>query len=270
MTRAVKGSAILALPAVQELVAPAHWRAIDFISDLHLSAAMPATHAAWRGYLATTCADAVVMLGDVFELWVGDDARDSPFEQGCVKALAAAARDKPLFFMAGNRDFLLGPAMLAASGMQGLSDPTVLAAFGTRALLSHGDALCLADAPYQAFRQLVRSPAWQSDFLAEPLNERLRIASEIRAHSASRRQFDGDASADVDQPSAIAWLQATGAADFIHGHTHRPGSEALDSAHRRHVLSDWDLDAHERAEVLRWTAAGLQRLAPARAHLLGA
>ena len=267
MTLTANGSAILALPAVQEMVAPAHWRAIDFISDLHLSAAMPATHAAWRDCLANTCADAVVMLGDLFELWVGDDARDSPFEQSCVATLADAARHKPLFFMAGNRDFLLGPAMLAASGMQGLCDPTVLTAFGTRALLSHGDALCLDDAPYQAFRQLVRSPAWQSDFLAKPLAERLRIASEIRAHSASRREFDGAASADVDQPSAIAWLLATGAADFIHGHTHRPGSEPLDAVHTRHVVSDWDLDQHERAEVLRWTVAGLRRLAPAQAHL---
>ena len=269
MTLTANGSAILALPGVQELVAPAHWRAIDFISDLHLSAAMPATHAAWRDYLANTCADAVVMLGDLFELWVGDDARDSPFEQSCVATLTEAARDKPLFFMAGNRDFLLGPAMLAVSGMQGLSDPTVLTAFGTRALLSHGDALCLDDTPYQAFRQLVRSPAWQGEFLAKPLSERLRIASEIRAHSASRRQFDGAANADVDRPSAMAWLQDTGSADFIHGHTHQPGSEALGPAHRRHVLSDWDLDQHQRAEVLRWSAAGLKRVPPARAHMLG-
>ena len=261
---------MVALPAVQELVAPAHWRTVDFISDLHLSAAMPATYAAWCAYLANTCADAVVMLGDLFDLWVGDDARNAPFEQGCVKTLAEAALDKPLYFMAGNRDFLLGPAMLTASGMQGLSDPTVLTAFGTRALLSHGDMLCLDDVPYQAFRQLVRSPAWQRDFLAKPLTERLRVASEIRAHSASRRQFDGAAGADVDKPSALAWLHATAAADFIHGHTHRPGSEALDATHQRHVLSDWDLDAHQRAEVLRWTAAGVQRLAPARAHLSGA
>lgn len=258
---------MLALPAVQELVAPAHWRAIDFISDLHLSAAMPATHAAWRDYLAHTCADAVVMLGDLFELWVGDDARVQPFEQVCVQTLTHAARDKSLFFMAGNRDFLLGPAMLAASGLQGLSDPTALSAFGKRALLSHGDALCLDDTPYQAFRQLVRGADWQRDFLDKPLPQRLRVASEIRAHSASRRQFDGAANADVDQASAMAWLQRTGAADFIHGHTHRPGSEALDSTHMRHVLSDWDLDQHERAEVLRWSAAGLQRLPPERAHL---
>jgi UDP-2,3-diacylglucosamine hydrolase len=255
------------LPAVQTLAAPAHWRAIDFISDLHLSAAMPATHAAWRDYLARSSADAVVILGDLFELWVGDDARALPFEQACVQVLARAAANKPVYFMAGNRDFLLGAPMLADAGLQGLADPTLLSAFGTSVLLSHGDALCLDDVPYQAFRQLVRSPSWQAEFLAKPLTERQRIASDIRAHSQSRRAFDGAASADVDKPVALAWLAQCDAAALVHGHTHRPGSEALDAVHTRHVLSDWDFDSHTRGEVLRWTAHGFTRLAPAQAHL---
>lgn len=255
-----------ALAALPELRLPAYWQAIDFISDLHLSAAMPTTHAMWCSYLARTPADAVFMLGDVFELWVGDDARTLPFEMGCMHMLAQAATHKSLYFMAGNRDFLLGPAMRAASGMQTLAEPTLVSAFGTRAVLTHGDMWCLDDLPYQAFRQLVRSPAWQSTFLAMPLAERLRIASEFRAHSESRRQFDGAATADVDQATAMRWLRRNDATVLVHGHTHRPGSQQLDAGLMRHVLSDWDLDHGSRAEVLRWSADGFTRLSPQRAQ----
>ena len=263
------GATDAALAALPELRLPAHWQAIDFISDLHLSAAMPATHAMWRSYLAGTPADAVFMLGDLFELWVGDDARVLPFEQACMQTLAQTATHKSLHFMVGNRDFLLGPAMLAASGMQALTEPTMVSAFGTRALLTHGDMWCLDDLPYQAFRQLVRSTAWQSTFLAKPLAERLRIAAEIRAHSESRRQFDGAAAADVDPATALRWLRGNDASVLIHGHTHRPGSQQLDRGLVRHVLSDWDLDNGSRAEVLRWSAGGFTRMSPQQAQWPG-
>jgi UDP-2,3-diacylglucosamine hydrolase len=252
------------LPPFFELAAAAHWRAIDFVSDLHLCAAMPRTFEAWAAHMRHTPAEAVFVLGDLFDLWVGDDMRTRPFERLCLEVLAEAASHRQMAFMVGNRDFLLGVPMLRDSGMMGLPDPTVLDAWGQRILLSHGDALCLADAPYQAFRRSVRSGAWQQQFLDKPLAERLRIAAEIRRASASRKRFDGDASVDLDAGEAVRWMHAMGAAEMVHGHTHRPGSSALAPGFKRHVLSDWDLDLSARAEVLRLTRGGFERVPPSR------
>jgi len=260
---AVSGGAIRALPAFFEFAAPRDWKAIDFISDLHLCEALPRTFEAWASHLRHTPADAVFILGDLFEVWVGDDARTLPFERQCAEVLAEAASHRSLAFMAGNRDFLLGTAMLRATGMMGLPDPTVLGTWGQRVLLSHGDELCLDDKPYQAFRAEVRSSAWQRQFLARPLQERLAVAAEIRRESSARRRFDGDTSTDVDAAEAVRWMHAMGAAELVHGHTHRPGSNALAPGFKRHVLSDWDLDQGQRAEVLRLTRDGFQRVPPA-------
>ena len=150
------------VPRFEELTAPSHWRTVDFISDLHLQASEPATVAAFRHYLQTTPADALFILGDLFEVWVGDDAIDEPgsFEaEGCA-ALLAASRRLPLFFMHGNRDFLAGPSFLQRTGMVGLAEPTVLVFDGQRIVLSHGDLLCLDDVDYQRFRVQARSSAW--------------------------------------------------------------------------------------------------------------
>jgi len=253
------------LPVAPTLALPEHWRAIDFISDIHLTAAMPRTFDAWMGHLLHTDADAVLVLGDLFEVWVGDDARTRPFERLCLDALGLAARQRPIWVMVGNRDFLLGAQALAESGVQALADPTVLRAWGNSALLTHGDAWCLDDHDYQRFRDMVRSAGWQQDFLARPLDERLAIAAHIRSESEHRKQAvtEPAAWADVDPAEALRWLQATGAEDLIHGHTHRPGSSPLATGHLRHVLSDWDLDGDlPRAEVLRLTPAGFERRAP--------
>ena len=251
-----------ALPAFFEFAAPADWRAIDFISDLHLSETMPRTFEAFERHLRTTSADAVFILGDLFELWVGDDERAQAFERQCVRVLADASSRRHLAFMVGNRDFLLGAAMLRDCGMLGLHDPTLLDAWGRSVLLSHGDELCLGDKPYQAFRREVRSPAWQASFLAKPLSERLAIAARIRQASEERRRFDGATDSDVDFAEAVRWLRAGHAHEMVHGHTHRPGSETLAPGFTRHVLSDWDLDHGDRAEVLRLTREGFARLAP--------
>ena len=255
------------LPAPFEFDAPPDWRAIDFLSDLHLSPALPRTFEAWARHLRETPADAVFMLGDLFEVWVGDDARDLPFERRCVEVLADAARRRRIGFMAGNRDFLVGAEMLRASGLIALPDPTLLRAWGRRVLLSHGDALCLDDTDYQAFRRLVRGADWQREFLARPLAARQQLAAEMRRQSTSRRRFDGRDDADVDPVAALAWLRAADAAVLVHGHTHRPGSGPLAPGFERHVLSDWDLDDAERphADVMRMTREGWQRLAPASA-----
>lgn len=253
------------LPAFFELVAPPAWRAIDFISDLHMCAALPRTFDAFEAHLIHTGADAVFILGDLFDAWVGDDMAKSGFERQCVQAMARAAKQRQLGFMVGNRDFLAGTELLRQSGAIGLPDPTVLTAWGQRVLLSHGDALCLADAPYQAFRREVRSPAWQSAFLARPLHDRLQIAVDIRQasqESQTRRQFDGAADADVDSAEALRWMHAAVTPQMVHGHTHRPGSHTLAPGFERHVLSDWDLDTGQRAEVLRLTRDGFERLPP--------
>lgn len=257
--------AALALPPYFRFIAPADWRAIDFISDLHLSDAMPRTFATWREHMLHTRADAVFILGDLFEAWVGDDARLRGFEQRCLDVLAEASLGRRLAFMPGNRDFLVGNAMRRDCGLMGLPDPTVLEAWGRRALLSHGDALCLADTEYQAFRREVRGERWQDGFLGRPLEERLEVAAAIRRESQARRRFDGAADADIDVATAVGWLHAMGAAELVHGHTHRPGSESLAPGFKRHVLSDWDLDHADRAEVLRLTRDGFERRPPASA-----
>ena len=250
------------LPPFFELAAPPAWRAIDFISDLHLCEALPRTFDAFAAHLLHTPADAVFILGDLFEAWVGDDMGERGFELRCVELIAEAASHRQLAFMVGNRDFLVGARFLRSSGCMGLPDPTVLDAWGQRVLLSHGDALCIADTPYQTFRAEVRSAAWQAGFLAKPLRERLQIAADIRKVSQGRRQFDGAADADVDIATAVQWMHGMGAREMVHGHTHRPGSAALAPGYKRHVLSDWDLDQGSRAEVLRLTRAGFKRLPP--------
>ena len=249
-------------PLPFDISVPAGWQAIDFVSDLHLTEQMPATFEAWSHHLKTTSADAVFVLGDLFEVWVGDDARHLPFERRCVDAIADAAARRCIGIMVGNRDFLMGQQLLRDCGAMALPDPSRLRAFGHRVLLTHGDALCLDDLAYQRFRQEVRGARWQNEFLGRDLVSRLNIAADIRRQSALRQQFDGTSGADVDATAAMAWLDAADADEMVHGHTHRPGSEPLSDRHSRHVLSDWDLDAvhGQRAQVLRLSDAGWQRL----------
>jgi UDP-2,3-diacylglucosamine hydrolase len=212
--------------------------------------------------MAATRADALFILGDLFEAWVGDDAIAAPgFDAECAQVLRETAARLPLFFLVGNRDFLVGDALARATGMTLLADPTVFSFGAHRWLLSHGDALCLDDREYLAFRAQVRSPAWQDAFLAQPLAARQAIARGMRQESQALQE--GNRSyADVDAAAALAWLRAADAAALVHGHTHRPGEHALDAQHRRIVLSDWDADATPpRLQALRITVAGeVQRI----------
>ena len=258
---------------LDQLRAPAHWQAVDFISDLHLQPGEPQTFEVWRAMLqrpVSERADALFILGDLFEVWVGDDvlastaSTDQAFWRACAEALRVFSVHTPVYFMAGNRDFLLGAQGLHACGMHGLSDPTTFDFLGQHWLLSHGDALCLADTDYMRFRAQVRQPAWQRDFLARPLSERTAIARDLREQSEARKRNtanDPSLWADVDAAAARAALQATGAHTLIHGHTHRPAVHALGDGLQRVVLSDWDAAAHPpRAEVLRLDAQGLRRV----------
>ena len=267
-------STATAVPRIPELVAPPSWRTVDFISDLHLQASEPATFTAWRHYLESTPADAVVILGDLFEAWVGDDIVSEPvplgathagtrFEDRCARVMGEASSRLSLYFMHGNRDFLVGRGLMDLCNATLLADPTVLvfpAPDPRRWLLSHGDALCLADTDYMQFRELVRSPGWQHSFLTKPLAERESIARNLRKQSEARKQ-SGMPYADVDAPAARQWLEAANARTLIHGHTHQPAVHDLGHGLARVVLSDWDAAATPpRAEVLRLTAAGLQRI----------
>lgn len=254
-----------------ELLAPPRWRSVDFISDLHLHAADAQTFAAWADYLHNTTADAVMILGDLFEVWVGDDCltQQKRFEHDCVNVLHSAGSRLDLYIMHGNRDFLMGRTLMAACRAHALNDPSVLVWDAKRWLLTHGDALCTDDTAYMEFRAVVRSPQWRSDFLHKPLAERLQLARAMRMQSEARKHTDA-VYADVDTAAANALLLQHGADHIIHGHTHRPAQHTLQGQSQRWVLSDWDLQAQPpRAEVLRLTrsepardpsTANLQRL----------
>ncbi|OYT92093.1 MAG: UDP-2,3-diacylglucosamine diphosphatase [Burkholderiales bacterium PBB3] len=236
-----------------ELQAPSHWRAIDFISDLHLQATELKTLQAWQHYLQSTTADAVFILGDLFEVWVGDDAIDAPssFERLCTQTLRKASGRLALYILHGNRDFLMGQALMQAAGATLIADPTVLHFADQRYLLTHGDALCLEDTAYLAFREQVRSAAWQIAFLEKPLSERQALARQMRSQSELRKR-SGVEYADVDAGAADRLLLDSGAETMIHGHTHKPNHHALGGTRSRWVLSDWDLDhPPARADVLR-------------------
>jgi len=236
------------------------WQRIDLLSDVHLHAEMPRTFEAWRDHLLGTPAEAVLLLGDLFEVWVGDDARHQGFEAECVNVLRQASARKVLAFMPGNRDFLVGDRLLAEAGVQRLADPTVLLAFGRRWLLSHGDALCLADQAYQQFRVQVRSADWQQQFLALPLADRQRQARVMRdASTAHQASLGSQHWSDVDDAAAAQWLVQADASALIHGHTHRPDTHALPGGGLRHVLGDWDFDTRPcRARMLQLRPTGLQ------------
>ncbi|MDO9165605.1 MAG: UDP-2,3-diacylglucosamine diphosphatase, partial [Rhodoferax sp.] len=241
---------------------------VDFISDLHLQASDAATFEAWQAFMQTTRADAVFILGDLFEVWVGDDVIDGKaccdaitpdqgpgFEARCAQVLRAASRRLDIFFMHGNRDFLLGQSFAKACALTLLDDPTVLDFDGQRWLLSHGDALCLDDTDYMQFRATVRGASWQQDFLAKPLTERQEIARALRTQSETRKS-SGVTYADVDTMAACDWLHTAQASTLIHGHTHKPADHTLSNGLQRIVLSDWDAAAMPpRAEVLRLSVA---------------
>jgi UDP-2,3-diacylglucosamine hydrolase len=241
-----------------EITAPAAWRCVDFISDLHLQESEPANFLAWRSFLEQSPADAIFILGDLFEVWVGDDVISSVgdanliarheglyFEDRCCRVLHFCAEQRNLYFIHGNRDFLIGKGFAQACGVQIVNDPSVLSFGGLRYLLSHGDALCLADVEYQKFRETVRSKLWQDTFLATPLQERIQQARMMRQASESRKkehQAAGQAWIDIDPQAARQWMDAAQCQHFVHGHTHEGRDHAITTAQgrgTRHVLPDW-------------------------------
>lgn len=222
----------------------------------------PETVSGWERYLNSTECNALFILGDLFDAWIGDDAiaEHGSFERQCADILRLTANQRLLFFMPGNRDFLIGLGFYDFCSVQGLSDPTLFCMGEYRWLLSHGDLLCLDDVPYQEFRLLVRSEAWQEQFLSQSLSVRREQARSIRAASESHKK-SVRAYVDIDTPEALLWMGAYNATALIHGHTHKPADHLLPNGMIRHVLSDWDLGAHPaRAEVLRISQTGVERI----------
>ncbi len=223
-----------------------------FIADLHLPADAPQAQARFAAFLERYGAHSeLYVLGDLFDLWLGDDL-DLPRYAPVVTALRAyAQRGGVAWLMAGNHDFLLGEAFFAQSRALPLPDPTVLDHAGQRLLLTHGDALCTADADYQAFRTRIRHPAFVTEFLAQPAEQRIAIARGFQDGSRTATAAKTAAMMDVDTAAANAALIDAGASLLLHGHTHRPGVHRL-PAGRRVVLGPW----HDSESALIWPATG--------------
>lgn len=211
-----------------------------FIADLHLDAARPQATAAFLHFCAGRArqAEALYILGDLFESWVGDDD-DSELADTVASALhSVAASGTPVSFVRGNRDFLLGPTYARRCGMQLLPDPAVALIAGVPTLLLHGDLLCSDDHEYQRFRTEVRSPAWQEQFLAQSLTERRAFAASARAASHAYQRTVPETITDANPDTVVDMLQRYGLSRMIHGHTHRPALHRHGECERC-VLGDW-------------------------------
>lgn len=222
------------------------------VSDLHLDDARPHIVADFEHFCAgeARAADALYVLGDLFEAYIGDDD-DAPLNARIATALhGVATAGVPLFFIVGNRDFLLGADYARRCGMTLLDDGTVVDLYGTRTLILHGDVLCTDDAAYLAFRKQVHDPAWQAAFRAQPLAARRAFAAKARAESRAHNAATDMALMDVNPAAVAAALRTAGVARMIHGHTHRPAIHdfTLDGQPaQRIVLGDW----YEQGSVLR-------------------
>jgi len=235
-----------------------------FISDLHLDAERPQITELFGRFVREDArgADALYILGDLFEAWVGDD---DPSETGAfvareLKTLADSG--VPVFFIRGNRDFLLGQQYADRAGMRVLPDPAVISLYGRPVLIGHGDLLCTDDVAYQQFRAQTRHPLWQAQFLAQPLAARLAFAQQARAASKAHQAGLKDAGrmetiTDVAPATVAETFARYGIDTLIHGHTHRPAVHELQvGAHActRVVLGDW----YEQGSVLRVDRDGMQ------------
>ncbi len=234
-----------------------------FISDIHLAEERPAATERFARFLADVVpgAQALYILGDLFEYWVGDDGLALDFPSRIAGLLRQAARDVPTFFMHGNRDFLVASQFCAETGVRLIADPTVIDdLYGERALLMHGDTLCTDDHAYLAFRAKVRDPAWQAATLALPLEERMRMARAMRESSEGAKTGKAEAVMDVSPAAVESAFAAAGCRLMIHGHTHRPARHELTAGGRacvRWVLPDW----YESGGYLEASAAGIRALA---------
>jgi UDP-2,3-diacylglucosamine hydrolase len=230
-----------------------------FVSDLHLCESRPHITSAFMAFLADTAshAQALYILGDLFEYWAGDDAMASGAHQSIIRALKKLSRQNvQIYFMHGNRDFLLGEDFAKATGATFLADPSLITLYGKPVLLSHGDKLCTDDVAYQEFRKEVRSSAWQQQFLNQPLAKRIAYIEQLRAKSEQAKSTKSMQIMDVNAAELESMLGYFNYPPlFIHGHTHRPNKHTLTlQGHscERWVLGDW----YEQGSYLKLSANG--------------
>jgi UDP-2,3-diacylglucosamine hydrolase len=228
-----------------------------FISDLHIDASSPAVTQQFLTLLSREArdADALYILGDLFESWVGDDAADPDQRAALAGIKALTSSGVPCFVMHGNRDFLLGAEFCARSGATLLPDPVKVTLYAEPVLVMHGDALCTDDQAYQRLRATVRDAGWQRRFLKLSIAARRALAGAARAGSQAHTASVAYTITDVNSASVAAALRASGAATLLHGHTHRPAIHPLTVDGRactRIVLGDW----HTQGSVLRWDRGG--------------
>lgn len=230
---------------------------IRLISDLHLHPGAPEITEGFLHWLETRACgcDALYLLGDIFEAWIGDDLLDlagvdpsgnADLALRVARALRRLADDgTELYLMHGNRDFLLGERFAEEAGVTLLPDPSVVAPGGKRILLMHGDSLCTLDTAYQAFRAQARDPLWQAQVLSMPLPERIALAKQLREQSGEANSNKAEAIMDVTPEEVVRVMDAQGVTTLIHGHTHRPAVHDLSVAGKaatRFVLGDWQPD----------------------------
>jgi UDP-2,3-diacylglucosamine hydrolase len=230
-----------------------------FISDLHLEADRREIGEQFLDFLDEEAADAdaVYILGDFFEYWVGDDDPDEYYAS--IKRSLRTFTDSgvPVYFMHGNRDFMIGDTFAAETGVTILPDPYPLELYGKSVLLSHGDALCTDDVEYQQMRAMTRNPDWQAMMLAKPLEERVAIAKHARAQSQERNKTLSESIMDVNPDAVQKTIAEHGVEILLHGHTHRPGIHGVevdDRFAKRVVLGDW----YDQGSVVRWDEDGLE------------
>ena len=231
-----------------------------FVSDLHLDPARPAATELFGRFLDGEArgADALYVLGDLFEAWVGDDDPSSTGTFVAEKLKSLADSGVPVYFIRGNRDFLLGEEYARRAGMAILPDPAVAMLHGEPTLILHGDLLCTDDSAYQQFRAQTRDPRWQEQFLAQPLAARLAFAEQARTASKVRygelvASGQSETITDVTPATVREWFKRYGIHRMIHGHTHRPAIHDEGDGNSRIVLGDW----YEQGSVLRVDAGGV-------------
>lgn len=232
-----------------------------FISDLHLCEERPHITALFGRFMDDVAHDAAALyiLGDLFEYWIGDDQLDHDVlaHQVAYKISTVATRGTRVFFMHGNRDFLIGDRFAAEANLTLLPDPTVIELNGERVLLMHGDTLCTDDLAYQQFRKQVRDPAWQAALLAKPYAERVALARSLRSQSDMEKSMKAEAIMDVNADAVSQAFRQNGCVTMIHGHTHRPARHESNVDGKqcvRWVLADW----HNHGGYLQADAGGQQ------------
>lgn len=228
-----------------------------FISDLHLEPGRPEIGEQFLAFLSGPAqeADALYILGDLFEFWVGDDDPNPYYAQMKAAIREYADSGVPVYFMRGNRDFMIGEDFASETGVALLEDPYPLELHGERLLLSHGDAMCTDDVEYQHFRAMTRTPEWKAMMMAKPVEERIAFALQVREKSIANGASMTEEIADVNQTAVEQTIRESGADILLHGHTHRPAVHPFhvdDRPVHRIVLGDW----YEQGSMVEWDEDG--------------